>query len=159
MSHIPFFDQVDIASDAINPIFVGLILEEPMLGTGTPRERWVRGLKFWGRVLFCLGIAVAMAELGKKYQIWHGHPNFPSGHTTFATSAAVCLIMQRGKAWAWLAIALTVVIGILLVYDQWHTPVEVLGGWILGTVVPYALWRLTQWNVARVLQKNSAPLL
>jgi membrane-associated phospholipid phosphatase len=137
------YEIADRASNAINPIFIIMILEEPLLPLGIARERFLGTVSFWGRVLLCMGVAVTLAEMGKAHQVWHGHPLFPSGHTTFATSAATCLILQRGKVWAYLCVPLAVLMGVSLAYGHWHTPDEVLGGWILGAVVPYLLWRLS----------------
>jgi membrane-associated phospholipid phosphatase len=133
----------DRASDAISPIFIALILEEPLLGEATTSARWRRGLIFWARAVLCIAGAVILAEMGKKYQVWHGHSNFPSGHTTFATSAATTLVLQRGRRWLWLVAPLAILMGISLAYDHWHTPDEVFAGWILGAIVALVLWRIT----------------
>jgi membrane-associated phospholipid phosphatase len=130
------------ASDAINPIFIALILEEPLLNDRAPGESLRRGLRFWLRAVLCISVAVVLAEAGKKYQVWNGHPNFPSGHTTFATSAAASLVLQRGRRWFWLVVPLAVLMGISLAYAGWHTPDEVLAGWVLGAIVPPLLWKL-----------------
>jgi membrane-associated phospholipid phosphatase len=132
----------DRASDAINPIFIALILEEPLLGDGARGERLRRCLLFWARAALCIAVAVLLTEAGKRYEVWPGHPNFPSGHTTFATAAATSLVLQRGRRWLWLVAPLALLMGLSLAYGRWHTPDEVLAGWAVGTLVPLGLWRL-----------------
>jgi len=136
----------DRASDAINPIFIALILEEPLLGDRVRAERLRCGLLFWARAILCIAVAVVLTEAGKKYEIWPGHPNFPSGHTTFATAAATSLVLQRGRRWLWLVAPLALLMGLSLAYGHWHTPDEVLAGWGVGMLVPLGLWRLINRN-------------
>ncbi|MDX1935143.1 MAG: phosphatase PAP2 family protein [Capsulimonadales bacterium] len=109
----------------------------------TARERFRITAAFWGRSLLGLGVAVALAELGKATEVWPGHPLFPSGHTTFAMSAATCIVLQRGKGWLWLLVPIVGLMGVCLVYGQWHTPDEVAGGLVVGSVVPRLLWKLS----------------
>ena len=145
------FVIADKASGAINPIFIALIAEEPLLlrarqaaGSGDRRRIWPETLRFWGRALLCVGVAVVLAELGKKLQVWPGHGNFPSGHTTFAASAATCLVLRRGPIWLWLAAPLVALMMASLVYGHWHTVDEVVAASILGPSVAFCLWQVTQ---------------
>jgi len=133
----------DLLADTISPALLLLMLEEPLIVPGTRRERTRHSLRFWLRALLAIGAPVLLAELGKKYHVWPGHPNFPSGHTTFATAAATVLILQRGRRWAWMMVTLALLEAFSLVYDRWHTPEEALGGLILGAALPPLLWRLT----------------
>ena len=130
------------ASYTINSILIVLILEEPLLGDGERGDRLRRGLLFWTRAVLCIAVAVVLTELGKKYEVWPGHSNFPSGHTTFATAAATSLVLQRGRRWLWLVAPLALLMGLTLAYGHWHTPDEVLAGWVVGIAVPFGLWRL-----------------
>ncbi|MBC8104075.1 MAG: phosphatase PAP2 family protein [Cytophagales bacterium] len=131
----------DLLSTAINPALVLLVLEEPLLGHQGRQEPWPR---FWGRSALSIGAAVGLAEAGKHYQIWPGHPLFPSGHMTFATAAASCLMLRRGLPWLGIALPLIGIMGISLVVGGWHTGTEVFGGLALGgfiTLVCFGLLR------------------
>jgi membrane-associated phospholipid phosphatase len=148
----------DRASDAINPIFIVLILEEPLLNHGRQGEASRRGfLLFWARAALCIAVAVLLTELGKRYEVWPGHPNFPSGHMTFATAAATSLVLQRGRRWLWLVGPLALMMGLSLAYGHWHTPDEVLAGWVVGMLVPLGVWRLISRKAAVTAGARSAP--
>jgi membrane-associated phospholipid phosphatase len=141
----------------IGPALLVLMLEEPLLAPGTLRERILHSLRFWLRALLAIAVPVLMTELGKKYEVWPGHPNFPSGHMTFATSAATVLVLQRGSGWAWIMTALALLEGLLLVSGGWHTPDEVVVGGIMGATVPLLIWRLTRRLSAMLPRPASAP--
>lgn len=137
------FALADKLSDLINPALGLLLLEEPLLDPRNTREPW---LLFWVRAGAATGLAVALAELGKHFQVWPGHASFPSGHTTFATAAAASLVLQRGPRWLWIAAPAVVLMGSSLVYGHWHTPDEVLGGFALGLAVSIACFRIRRWR-------------
>ncbi len=124
----------------LNPIFSVLILEEVLLAPSL--NRWLHTIIFWGKTLLALGSAVGLAELSKAKEFWPGHPFFPSGHTTFAVSAATCLILQRGKRWAWLTVPMAFMMMFYLVVGKFHTWDEVAGGTILGISFPIMVWKL-----------------
>jgi len=132
----------DLLADTIPPALFLLILEEPLITSGTRRDRTLHSLRFWLRALLAIGVTVLLAELGKKQHLWPGHPNFPSGHTTFATAAATSLVLQRGRRWAGMMVTLALLEAFSLIYDKWHTPEEALGGLILGAALPPLVWRL-----------------
>jgi membrane-associated phospholipid phosphatase len=130
---------------SINPIFVALVLEEPLIPakSRSRSRRSSSSLWFYLQAVLAIGIPVALAELGKKYQVWPGHLNFPSGHTTFAAAAATCLVMRRGERWAWMAVPLVLLMALGLLYGHWHTPLEVLAALVLGPAVAWMIMSLT----------------
>ena len=135
----------NILSDALNLVLLFLIGQEPLLlpAAMTSGERFRRSAVLYARTALAIALPVILAELGKKYQVWPGRPGFPSGHATFAASAAMALVLHRGKAWIILALPLTLIVGVSLVYAGWHSPVEVSGGIILGASLSLLVWRLT----------------
>ena len=143
--HHLLYVLADHLSDGINPLFVGLIVQEPLVaGQGkSAKSQIASALLFYLRSLLAVGIAVTLAELGKKHQIWPGHPYFPSGHTTFAAAAATCIVIQRGWGWAWMVVPLVLLMAGSLVYGRWHTLDEVAAAMLLGPLVAWWLMRVT----------------
>ncbi len=132
------FVLADQLSTLINPALGVLLLGEPLRDQQDAREPWPR---FWLRAGASVGIAVALAEWGKHSQVWQGHPNFPSGHTTLATAAATALVLRRGPRWLCLSVPAVVLMGGSLVYGHWHTTDEVVGGLALGSAVAGVCFR------------------
>ncbi|MBC8139691.1 MAG: phosphatase PAP2 family protein [Fibrella sp.] len=137
---------LQLCADSIAPALLFSVFSEvPIaLSSATSQTRNAtlgRALRFC--VVGCVAIAVpvVLAELGKKYEIWHGHPGFPSGHTTFAASASAVIVTYRGKHWLLLCAPATVVMMCSLVLLRYHTPVEVLGGLVLGAVLATLITR------------------
>lgn len=120
-------------SECINPIFIALLLEEPLRHQEGQQEKWP---VFWLRSVVSISAAVYLAEEGKRHIVFAGHPTFPSGHMTFATAAAACLVLQRGPRWLLLTAPLAAAIGVSLVIAGWHRPVDIAGGLLLGMIVP-----------------------
>lgn len=135
----------NVLSDGLNIALVFLIAQEPLLlPASLPRgERFRRSAVLYARSALAVALPVVLAELGKQYEIWPGRPGFPSGHATFAASTAMVLVLHRGSAWLAIALPLTVIVGVSLVYAGWHSPVEVAGGFILGSALSLLVWRLT----------------
>ncbi len=81
-----------------------------------------------------MGLAVALAEGGKRWQVWPGHPAFPSGHETLCLAAATCLV-ARDRRWLGLGLPLSALQAWALVRGHFHTPVEVAGALLTGPPV------------------------
>lgn len=121
-------------AESLNPLLVGMILAAP----GPP----TRGAgRYWGRCAVAVGLAVLLAEAGKKYEVWHGHSGFPSGHATFALACATCLIL-RDRRWAWLAAPSVLLMAWALVAAHYHDVPDVVGALILGPTVAALVLRL-----------------
>jgi membrane-associated phospholipid phosphatase len=60
-----------------------LVIIDPLITKGgTPR--------FWLRLLITTFFPPLLAEMGKHYQVWPGHPGFPSGHTALTVALSIC---------------------------------------------------------------------
>ena len=132
--------------NGINPaLLLSVLSEVPMALSGAmPDTRTTvlrRAVRF--AVVGCVAIAVpvTLAELGKHYVIWAGHPGFPSGHATFAASASAASVAHRGNIWLMIAVPCTVLMAVSLVYLKHHDVPEVLGGLVLGVTLGAAIVR------------------
>lgn len=114
-------------AEAINPLLVGMVLAAP--GPSVPG-----GWRYWGRCSVAVGAAVLLAEAGKKWEVWHGHSGFPSGHATLAAACAMCLIL-RDRRWAALSVPATALMAWALVAANYHDVPDVVGALILGPTV------------------------
>ena len=121
---MPFLPR--LLADAINPISALLLLAAPF-ATPRPGRVW----DYWGRCVLGVGFAVILAESGKRWEVWPGHPNFPSGHETFCLAALTCLAV-RDPRWLALGLPLSLALAWALVAARFHTPVEVAGALLTG---------------------------
>lgn len=119
----------ELLAESVNPFLLGLLLPLPFVGTKRPAA-W----KFYAASALSIGVAVALAELGKARVIWAGHPGFPSGHETFAAAAATCLVCYD-RRWLGFAVCVMALMGWALVMCHFHTVEDVLGALALGPVV------------------------
>lgn len=118
-----------LIANAINPLSVLLLLGAPFV---TPRPgRIPRCWQYWGRCVLGVGLAVALAESGKRWEVWHGHPGFPSGHETFCLAAMTCLA-ARDLRWLVLGLPLSLLMAWALIAARFHTPIDVTGALLTG---------------------------
>ena len=128
------YPLADFFCNAINPLLLILIFWE----RGGPKTAW----PFWLRWAVALVVAVSLAELGKKYQVWPGHGGFPSGHTAFAATCATALVFRRGVRWLPVGVLLTGLMMASLVYAGWHTIPDTLGALVLAVGITTLVWRV-----------------
>ena len=109
--------------DVINPVLAVCVAAAPLK---SPRP-W----RFWAGSTVGIGLAVAAAEAGKRFEVWPGHPTFPSGHETFALAAGTLLIRHDPR---WLApvLILVLLLAWALVRAYYHAPVDVAGALLTG---------------------------
>lgn len=115
-----------LVANAINPISVLLLLAAPFV---PPRQ--TTALEYWVRCILGVGLAVVLAESGKRWEVWPGHPSFPSGHETFCLAAMTCLAV-RDLRWLVLGLPLSLVMAWALVTARFHTPIDVAGALLTG---------------------------
>jgi len=82
-----------LIANCVNPILTVFLAAAPFVGV-RKSGCW----EFWGRTALALGLAVVLAESGKYFQVWPGHPSFPSGHETFGLCAAANLALSQKRA-------------------------------------------------------------
>lgn len=115
-----------LIATAINPLSVLLLLAAPFV---TPRRTTIG--EFWGRSVLGVGLGVGLAESGKRWEVWHGHPSFPSGHETFCLAAVTCLVV-RDPRWLGVGLPLACLMAWALIAAGFHTPIEVAGALLTG---------------------------
>ena len=115
-----------LIANTVNPASVLLLLAAPFV-TSRPVHAW----EYWGRCFLSIGLAVILAEGGKRWEVWPGHPSFPSGHETFCLAAMTCLAV-RDVRWLGVGLPLSALMAWALVAAQFHTPVDVAGALLTG---------------------------
>lgn len=116
-------------------VYGALILQEPLLHE--PKPEWRRTLTVWVRTGASIVVTATLAELGKRLEVWPGHPAFPSGHMAQAASLCVCLIRLRSLRWAWLGVPLLPAMTWALWASHAHSLPEIFGGLVLGALVAF----------------------
>jgi undecaprenyl-diphosphatase len=109
---------------------LGLLLVFSLLRSRRTRDAWV--------VVATVGATLALTPLLKEpFERAHLKYSFPSGHS--AASAALvtaAVLIAWPTRFRWPAVGFgalfTVAFGTLLVYEDWHLPSDVIGGWCLG---------------------------
>lgn len=79
-------------------------------------------------------LSFVLAHVNRWADLWPAHPNFPSGHETFASCMAVALAALDRRSLAFSAVLLAA-LGYALVRAGWHGRFEVVGGFLLGSAV------------------------
>ena len=125
-----------LLSNGINPLLFLLLVAAPLLDRRRRNQpaQELRTRRWIAASVVGIAMTVVLAELGKHFQVWTGHPEFPSGHGSFAAAATAALI-ARDWRWALVAVPLALTIGWALVGAGYHEPIEVIGGMALGSVV------------------------
>lgn len=72
---------------------------------------------------------------------------FPSGHTALATAVGLSILPYIPKRWRWLPVVWIGVVAWSRLYLGVHTPLDVLGGLILGAFVALAASYIPWWGV------------
>ena len=129
-------------SNAVNALLLLLVAAAPFV-----TRRGAGVWDYWLRSAAGIGLAVVLAESGKRYEVWPGHPGFPSGHETLALAAATCLVVCD-RRWLWVAVPLTLAQAVLLVVAHFHQPPEVAGALLIGPPVAWLGHRLGTKNNA-----------
>ncbi len=130
--------MLSFLTNAINVVLLMLVAAAPFLPWRGPQAVKGRDVaEFWARSLVGMGVGVALAESGKKWEVWAGHPGFPSGHETLALAAATCLVC-RDRRWLAVGIPLAALQAWALITGHFHTPEDVTGALVTGILPPLA---------------------
>ena len=118
-----------------------------------PFENLSRRAKDVGVVVFSLGVTLLAATALKEYfhvlrpsvfnlnlhaLIVESDYGFPSGHASVFAALAVALLFINRKAGDW-AVFFALIIGIARVIAGVHTPLDILGGFVLGTAISFTI--------------------
>ncbi len=85
-------------------------------------------------VLWAIAVSYVFAHVNRWFDLWKAHPYFPSGHETFASCMGTALVLID-RRWALLVLPSLALLGYGLVRVGWHGRLEVVVGFLLGTVV------------------------
>jgi len=80
-----------------------------------------------------------------------GKYGFVSNHAANTMSAAI-VILYFYRKWGYLAIGISIIVGISRIYVGVHYPVDVLGGWILGCLTAWIF--ITIWVFIKVRERK-----
>ena len=130
--------MLSFLTNALNAVLLVLVALAPFLPwRGRDAIRGLEVAEFWARSLVGIGVGVMLAESGKKWEVWAGHPAFPSGYETLALAATTCLACRN---WRWLAVGapLAALQAWALITGHFHTPEDVTGALVTGIVPPLA---------------------
>ena len=124
--------MLSFLTNAINVVLLLLVALAPFV-----TRRGLGALNFWVRTLVGMGVGVALAESGKRWEVWAGHPGFPSGHETLALAAATSLAC-RDRRWLAAGVPLAALQAWALITGHFHTPEDVTGALVTGILPPLA---------------------
>ncbi len=99
--------------------------------------RRVRGedvATFVRAAIWAIAASYVLAHVNRWFDLWKAHPNFPSGHETFASCMSTALVFID-RRWGVLVLPLLALLAYALVRAGWHGRLEVVAGFLLGTAV------------------------
>jgi membrane-associated phospholipid phosphatase len=120
---------VDIGGDAL-ALLLGLVILAILLGRRRTRDALFLVATSSAILIVTPLLKDVFAQTGLKY-------SFPSGHAArSATLAATVILIAWPTRYRWptfvVGTLFTATTGVALVYEDWHLPSDVLGGWCLG---------------------------
>lgn len=93
-------------------------------------------------------------ELFERAQLYYSFPSGNSARSAAMVAAAVFLAWPTRLRWPTLLAGtlLTATVGVALVYENWHLPSDVVGGWCLGIGCATAL----RWAVGTSVDSHAS---
>lgn len=138
-------DAAHFFADTLNPLLIFCLFV-----TGILRRARIPLWKYWLACAVGIGAAVIIAEAGKYFVVWAGHPSFPSGHESFAVSSGACLV-AADRRWLWAVIPICLLMAWALVGAGYHHPIDVAGAALLAPWPPIGVFRLLRSRPAHSL--------
>jgi membrane-associated phospholipid phosphatase len=94
-------------------------------------------------------ILTATPVLKEQFERSELNYSFPSGHAARSAAlvtAAIVIAWPTRLRWPTLVLGVpfAVTLGVALVYEDWHLPSDVIGGWCLGVLCAEAAWLVTR---------------
>jgi membrane-associated phospholipid phosphatase len=94
-------------------------------------------------------ILTATPVLKEQFERSELNYSFPSGHAARSAAlvtAAIVIAWPTRLRWPALVLGVpfAVTLGVALVYEDWHLPSDVIGGWCLGVLCAEAAWLVTR---------------
>ena len=103
-----------------------------------------------GRVLLLAIVLIELAKLVISRPVIEGsgEGSFPSGTVAWTlAAAAVCVLLLGRKRWAVAAaVVLVAALSGVIVWERWHYPSDVLGGWLLAAGWVATAWLVLGWS-------------
>lgn len=131
------YRQLDIIADSIVPLLLLGLFVLPLLW------RVTRPAEVWLRVLVGFALTNLFSRVIRKMELVSGpglEPgNFPSTHYASALCALTFLVLLRPRL-APLWVLVGALYGWLVVYQNYHTPLELLGS-VFAVPLSWAVWR------------------
>lgn len=138
------------ANPAVWAVTVGLGLGVAALVAWHALRRRLRPVAF---AVVAAGGAVVLIELAKLLISrpvieGGGEGSFPSGTAAWTlAAAAVCVRLLRRRRWAAVvAVVLVAALSAVIVWERWHYPSDVLGGWLLAAGWVAVVWLVLGWS-------------
>jgi hypothetical protein len=124
------FKQIDKIADSVFPLFaIALILTAIVVQKGAS---WLFILRTVVAVVLCQQIAKAIQKMHlfdhtvTALQTEHGiRAQFPSSHMVVVLCIATAFFLLN-KRFLWVSIVVPILYGALMLYQQYHTPLEML---------------------------------
>ena len=127
-----FYAQLDHIADSVNIVLALAVIAGAL---------WLQRAAAW-RFLLIAFVATALVQQSAKlvqHLGWLGH-KFPSTHFAVALCLATFLVVLHRKL-LWPAVAVVVFYGALMLYQKYHTPVEMLGAFYAVPVAyAFGMW-------------------
>lgn len=140
------YQQLDYLADSTVPLLILLLVALPLFWK-LPRPALI-----WLRVLVGFGLTALLARFIRKLEIVSGPGlethNFPSTHYAAALCLLTFLVLLRPR-WFAIWVVWGLAYGGLVIYQQYHTPLELLGS-IFAVPVSWGIWRIGREPVAQV---------
>lgn len=79
--------------------------------------------------------------VGTKELVFHlPSYSFPSDHSLFFAFATTYLFLFGYKKWAWITLAVTILVSIARIIAGLHWPGDIIAGWIMGVILAYLFY-------------------